>query len=73
MRVMTRRLGRFAEDRILTEAEGGFRRHRICSDQWLVLGCVCELRKREKKTLYLAFLDVSKAYDRQCVEGGVVV
>ena len=24
---------------------------------------VCELRKREKKTSYLAFLDVSKAYD----------
>ena len=24
---------------------------------------VCELRKREKKTSYLAFLDVSKAYN----------
>ena len=30
MRVMARRLGRFAEDRILTEAQGRFRSHR-CS------------------------------------------
>ena len=40
----------------------------------LVVGvelCVCELKKREKKTSYLAFLDVSKTYDS--VEGGIVV
>ena len=34
MRVMAWRLGRCAEDRILTEAEGGLRSHRRCSDQW---------------------------------------
>ena len=33
MRVMARRLGRFTEDRILTEAQRGFRSHRRCSDQ----------------------------------------
>ena len=60
---MVSRLGRFAEDRILTEAPVGSRDHKRCSDQWLVLMGVCELRKREKKTSYLAFLDVSKAYD----------
>ena len=37
MRVMARRLGRFAEDRILSEAQGGFRSPGRCSDQWLVL------------------------------------
>ena len=37
MRVMARRLGRFAEDRILMEAQGEFRSHRSCSDQCLVL------------------------------------
>ena len=37
IRVMARRLGRFAEDKILTEAQGGFRSHRRCSDQWLVV------------------------------------
>ena len=31
MRVIVRRLGRFAEE----EAQGGFRGHRKCSDQWL--------------------------------------
>ena len=36
VRVMVRRLGRFAEDRILTESQGGFRSGRRCSDQWLV-------------------------------------
>ena len=51
MRVMARRLGRFAEDRILTEVQGGLRSHRRCSYQWLVLRGVCDLRKREKKTL----------------------
>ena len=41
------------------ETQGGFKSHRRCSDQWLVLRGVCELRKRDKKTSYLAFLDVS--------------
>ena len=35
-------MGRFAEDRILTEAQGGFRGHRRCSDQWLVMRGVKE-------------------------------
>ena len=63
VRVLTRRLGRFAEDRILTEAQGGFRSGKICSDQWLVLRGVCKVQKREKKNSYLAFLDISKAFD----------
>ena len=69
MRGMVRRLRRFAEDRILMVAHGGFRNHMRCSDQWLVLRGVCELRKREKKTSYLAFLDVSKPYDSVWREG----
>ena len=39
------------------------------SDQWLVLRGVCELRKREKKTSYLVFLDVSKAHNIVWREG----
>ena len=57
-----RRFWRFAEDRILTSA-GRIRSGRRCSDQWLVLIGACEVRKREKKNLYLAFLDISKAYN----------
>ena len=47
MRVLARRQGRFAEDRILTEAQRGFRSGRRCSDQWLVLRGVGEVQKRE--------------------------
>ena len=72
MTVIARRLGRFSEDRILTEAQGGFRSHRGCSDQCLVLRGMCDLRKK-KKTSNLAFLDVCKAYDSVWREGGIVV
>ena len=34
MGVMAKRLRRFAEDRILMEAQEGFRSHIGCSDQW---------------------------------------
>ena len=63
LRVMASRFGRFTVDRILTEAQGGFRSFRRCSDQWLVFRDVCEIRKKEKNTSYLAFLDISKAYN----------
>ena len=53
------------------EVQGRFRSHRRNLDQCLLLRGVCELKKREKKTIYLALLDASKAYD--CVEGGIVV
>ena len=63
MRVLARRLGKLAEHKILTEAQGWFRSHRRCSDQCLVLRGVYELRTRKKKTSCLAFLDVSKTCD----------
>ena len=68
-RVPTRRLGEYAEERILTEALGGFRAKRNCSDQILILRGVCELRRRKRRGTYLAFLDVSKAYDTVWREG----
>ena len=67
MRALARRLGRFDEDRILTEVQGGFRSGRRCSDQWLLLRDVCEVWKRENS--YLAFLDISKAFDSVWREG----
>ena len=45
-----------------------FRSHR-CSNQWLGLRGVCKFRKREKKTAYLAFLDVSKVHGSMWREG----
>ena len=62
VRVLARRLGRFAEDKILTKPHGGFRSGSRCSDQWWELRCVCEVQKRKKRNSYLAFLDFSKAY-----------
>jgi len=62
-RLLSKRLSVYAEEEILTEAQGGFRSERRCADQILILRGVCELRRREKKGTYLAFLDVSKAYD----------
>ena len=43
VRVLARRLGRFAKDRILTKVQGGFRSVRRCSDQWLLPRGVCEV------------------------------
>ena len=62
-KLLSRRLSIFAEEETLTEAQGGFRSERRCADQILILKGVCELRRKEKKGTYIAFLDVSKAYD----------
>ena len=43
VRVLSR-LGRFAENRILTEAQGG-----LGSDQWLVPRDICEVQKKREE------------------------
>ena len=68
-RLLSKRLSAYAEEEILTEAQGGFRSERRCADQILILRGVCELRRKEKKGTYVAFLDVSKAYDTVWREG----
>ena len=52
-KLLSRRLGTFAEEEILTEAQGGFRSG----------------RRKEKKGTYIAFLDVSKPYNTVWGEG----
>ena len=47
VRVLARRFGGFAEDRILTKVQEGFRSGRRWLDQWLVLRGVCKVWKRE--------------------------
>ena len=58
-RIVCGQLGEFAEEVILTEEQGGFRAHRGCSNQILTLRSFCEARKEEKRSTFLAFLDVS--------------
>ena len=60
-RVLTRRLGEYAEERILSTRW-------ISSKEKLLrpntdFEGVCELRRRKRRGTYLAFLDVNKAYD----------
>ena len=53
----------------MTDAQGGFRAKRRCADQIMILRGACELRKRKKKSTWLGFMDVSKAYDTVWREG----
>ena len=55
-RVICEQLGEFAEDMVLTEEQGGFRANRGCSDQILALQSICEARKEQKKSTYLALV-----------------
>ena len=48
-RVLTRRLSEYAEERILTEAQGGFRTKRSCSDQILILRGGLQAKKKEEE------------------------
>ena len=48
VKVLARRLRRFTVDRILTEAQEGFRVVGDVWDQRLLLRGVCEVRKRKK-------------------------
>ena len=68
-KILTVRLGEYAEENILTDAQGGFRAKRRCADQIMILRGAFELRKRKKKSTWLGFMDVSKAYDTVWREG----
>ena len=48
-RLLKRLLGDYAEERILTEAQGGFQAKRSCSDQILILGGGLRAKKKEEK------------------------
>jgi hypothetical protein len=54
----------YVEDKnLLGETQGAFRKGRRCEDHIFVLKGICSHRKSKKKKTYLAFLDVSKAFD----------
>ena len=54
---------------ILGESQGAFRKDRRIEDHIFTLHGICFLAKSSKKPLYIAFLDLSKAFDRVWWEG----
>jgi exonuclease III len=54
----------FIEDKnLLGENHGAFRKGRRCEEHIFSLKGVCSIRKSAKQKTYLAFLDISKAFD----------
>ena len=54
---------------ILGESQGTFRKDRRIEDHIFTLHGICSLAKSSKKPLYIAFLDLLKAFDRVWREG----
>ena len=54
---------------ILGECQGAFRKDRRLEDHIFTLQGICSLAKSSKKPLYVAFLDLSKAFDRVWRDG----
>ena len=66
-RMLALTLGRMVEEKIFSEArksQVGF-----SSDQHFVVGGMCNVRKKKTTSTYMAFLDLSMAYD-SCGEKG---
>jgi len=57
---------------ILDENQGAFRKNRRIEDHSFTLQGICSLSKSSKRPLYVAFLDLSKAFDRVWREGLLV-
>lgn len=65
LRIITNRLYKVTEKyNLFGEFQTGFRKNRRTTDNLLVLSTVVKKMKIEKNDGYLAFLDISKAYDR---------
>jgi len=57
---------------ILGDNQGAFRKNRRIEDHIFTLQGICSLSKSSKRPLYVAFLDLSKAFDRVWREGLLV-
>ena len=52
------------ETKVMGEEQNGFRSDRRGEDNMFVVGEIIQHMKRENRKLYMAFLDIEKAYDR---------
>jgi len=67
LRVLYNRLQEgIEESNILGEIQNGFRKGRRASDNILIMETVIRKYKRQNNALYIALLDITKAYDRVC-------
>ena len=62
--------GRILIEQVIENSEGqvgeeqsGFRKGRSCADQIFVLRQICEKMKEKKRNVWVAFMDLEKAYD----------
>ncbi|CAM4561369.1 unnamed protein product [Leuciscus chuanchicus] len=62
-RVMLFRLTKHITERILPESQGGFRKDRPTSDMIFVLRQLQEKAREQNKDLFIAFIDLAKAFD----------
>src|SRR5215469_10087545 len=51
-------------DNLIREEQGGFRKGRGCLDQVFVVKSLCEKFREKGREVYMAFMDLEKAYDR---------
>ena len=51
-------------ENVITEVQSSFRRGTVCIDQIFIVRQICEKYSEKSKDVYLAFLDLEKAYDR---------
>jgi hypothetical protein len=63
--ILNERMKQVVEDHgVMGEEQNGFRRDRRGEDNLFVVNEIIERMKKEGKKVYLAFLDIEKAYDR---------
>ena len=63
--ILSRRIVKYLEDLdILSDEQNGFRSNRSCEDHIFVLSSVIQNRLSDKKDIFAAFIDFSKAFDR---------
>jgi hypothetical protein len=68
--IMENTIMAFLEDKnVLGESQGAFRKNRRPEDHLFTLNVICSQRKSSKLKTYIAFLDLSKAFDRVWRDG----
>ncbi len=51
------------KNRVFGETQGAFRKNRQCEDNIFTVKGICAIRKSKKQKTFLAFIDISKAFD----------